>query len=145
MFRTPTAYADDIEDSLTVETNQQDDVLVALDRVVVGLQENARRIEAALARIEEIREQRQSGLSYAEIAEGETGPPVVGLITTSLLALDQVGHSLRASGALALRREGVTTARIAQIFGVSRQRITHLLRGAAGTPAGADGGEASAV
>lgn len=127
-----------------MESNQHDDVLAALDGVVVGLQENARRIEATLARIEQIREQRQSGLSYAQIAEGETGPRVVELITTSLLALDRVGHRLRAAGALALRREGVTTARIAQIFGVSRQRITYLLRGAAVTPAGADGENPSA-
>jgi hypothetical protein len=125
---------------LTVETNQQDDeVLAALDRVAVGLQENARRIETALARIEQVRERRQSGLSYAEIAEEETGPPVVELITSSLLALDQVGHRLRATAAQALRREGVTTARIAQIFGVSRQRISHLLRDATDAPAGADG------
>jgi DNA-binding transcriptional regulator LsrR (DeoR family) len=52
----------------------------------------------------------------------------VQLITESSKALDTCGASLRRAEAQALHDEGMTMDQIAEHFGVSRQRVSALLR-----------------
>ena len=114
-------------------TDDSDEVLEAIESVVVALTENLSRTEVALQRAAEIREHRLAGRTYAEIFEYSDHPLLLEILTSNVLELHHVGHRLRAVQASALRQEGLSTQRIAQLYGVSRQRIMALLRSAAGT------------
>jgi hypothetical protein len=86
-----------------------------------ALDANARRMARIRRRIAEIRRQRSAGRSYREIVETTKGDLSVRLITET-------------TEALALHREGMTMEEIAEKFGVTRQRISALLRDAEGEP-----------
>jgi len=62
------------------------------------------------------------------------GPHLVELITTSLVNPQRAGHALRRSTAVAQQREGVPAKRIADLFGVSPQRISTILSEGRGDP-----------
>jgi hypothetical protein len=111
----------------TLEPNTSDEVLAALDAVIDGLGHNAARIAQALTRAGEIREQRSRGLKYTHIVEHAQGPLLVELLTENLLVLHNLGHRLRSAEVRALHGEGLSTTRIAELFGVSRQRVSVLL------------------
>ncbi len=68
------------------------------------------------------------GASIQELVNREDSPRIVELLTMNAAALDEVGSGFRASLALALRSEGLTIEAIADLFGVTRQRISALLR-----------------
>lgn len=84
------------------------------------------------ARIAHIREQRDAGRPYADIVSGEERPLIVEMLTQSVRDLDGAGVQVRRHEARALRREGMTMDEIADLFGVSRQRVSALLRGGQG-------------
>jgi hypothetical protein len=105
-----------------------DPVLDALEDLEEALHDNIRRNEQALLRAREIRRQRQVGNSYREIVSPEARPLIVELIAENMKALATAGAHLRREMAQALRNEGLTIDGIAQLFGVSRQRISELLR-----------------
>jgi len=111
-----------------VEEVTDDPVLDALDGLVRALRHNQARIEATIARAERIREQREAGLSYREIESGETRPLIVELTRDNLATLVEAGSRLRRAEARALHAEGMTMEQIAELFGVSRQRVSALLR-----------------
>jgi trimethylamine:corrinoid methyltransferase-like protein len=83
-------------------------------------------------RIAEIRRQRSAGHSYREIVEATQGDLSVQLITEATQVLDEVGARVRRTEARALHREGMTMEEIAKKFGVTRQRISALIRDAEG-------------
>jgi hypothetical protein len=105
------------------------------------LDANARRVGQIKRRIAEIRRQRSAGRSYREIVEATKGDLSVQLITAAARALDEVGARFRRTEALALYGEGMTMEEIAKKFGVTRQRVSALLRDAGGGVAD-DGGSA---
>jgi len=107
-----------------------DEVLEAIDFVVQALTENLARTAVALQRATQIREQRLAGRTYTEIYERSEHPLLVEILTMNVLELHDVGHRLRTVQAWALRQEGLSTQRIAQLYGVSRQRVMALLRSA---------------
>jgi len=111
-----------------VENVGTDPVLEALDGLVRALRANQSRIEATIARAERIREQREAGLSYREIESGEQRPLIVELTRDNLAALVEAGSRLRRAEARALHAEGMTMEQIAELFGVTRQRVSALLR-----------------
>jgi DNA-directed RNA polymerase specialized sigma subunit len=106
-----------------------------------ALEANARRMAKIERRIAEIRRQRSAGRSYREIVEAAEGDLSVQLITEATQALDQFGARVRRAEALALYEEGMTMEEIAEKFGVTRQRVSALLRDA-GREASRDGGRA---
>jgi hypothetical protein len=99
-----------------------------------ALEANARRMARIKRRIAEIRRQRSAGRSYREIVEATKGDLSVQLITEATQALDEVGARVRRREALALYGEGMTMEEIAKKFGVTRQRVSALLRDAGGEP-----------
>lgn len=105
-----------------------DEVLDALDEVERVLDANRSRLDVAQERIGLLREQRQADMTYSAIVEGAEHPLLVELLTTNLLALQHAGYRLRSAEARALYAEGLTMNRIAELFGVSRQRVSALLR-----------------
>jgi hypothetical protein len=109
--------------------NEGDDpVLEALAGLVRALRENSDRIEGTISRAERIRRQREVGLSYREIESGEERPLIVELTRDNLAALVEAGSRLRRAEARALHAEGMTMEQIAELFGVTRQRVSALLR-----------------
>lgn len=95
------------------------------DRV---LDVNLQSIALIRRRIAEIQRQRGDGLSYTEIVESARTPLLVQLITESKQTLDGFGARVRQAEALALHKEGMTMEAIAERFGVTRQRVSALLR-----------------
>jgi Sigma-70, region 4 len=96
-----------------------------LDRV---LDINLERIASIKQRIAEIQRQRSDGLSYTEIVEAAESPLLVRAVTESKQTLDGFGARFRRAEALALHNEGMTMEEIAVRFGVTRQRVSALLR-----------------
>ncbi len=78
----------------------------------------------------------EKGASIQELVNREDSPRIVELLTLNAAALAEVGSGFRASLALALRSEGLTIEVIADLFGVTRQRISALLRQKAAHNAG---------
>jgi DNA-binding CsgD family transcriptional regulator len=102
-----------------------------LDRV---LDVNLERLGLIKRRIAEIQRQRSQGLSYKEIVEAAPPPLLVQLITESKQTLDGLGARVRRTEALVLHEEGMTMEEIAERFGVTRQRVSALLREARRDP-----------
>lgn len=99
--------------------------LTALEEVIADNERRATLIKKRMARI---RRARARGLLYSDTVANEDGPLIVQLITESSTALDTCGASVRRAEALALHREGMTMDQIAKRFGVTRQRVSALLR-----------------
>jgi Homeodomain-like domain-containing protein len=105
-----------------------DEVLDALDELVRALEANADRIGATIERANTIRRQREEGLSYRDIESGQRRPLIVEMTRDNLAALVEAGSRLRRAEARALHAEGMTMEQIAELFGVTRQRVSALLK-----------------
>jgi DNA-directed RNA polymerase sigma subunit (sigma70/sigma32) len=106
-----------------------DVALRALDELYVQLDHSIRDLHAARTRLEKLALARAAGTSWAQIVLNEDRPLVVELIADVLVDLNEKGSRFRREEALALQREKVSITRISQLFGVSRQRISAILRG----------------
>lgn len=95
---------------------------------------NRDRVDSIKRRIAEIQRQHADGMSYTEIVEAAKPPLLVQLITESKQTLDGFGARVRRAEALALHNEGMTMEGIAERFGVTRQRVSALLREARRDP-----------
>ena len=105
-----------------------DAVLDAIDDLVAALAVNAERIEQTLRQADDIREARSSGLSYRQIAVPRA-EPLLRHATRNLAELADAARRLRRAEARALYAEGMTMEQIAALFGVTRQRVSAMLRG----------------
>jgi len=85
-------------------------------------------LEQARVRAEDLLRQRRDGRTWLDIVSGESRPLVVERISTVLAALAGAGSVWRREQATALQREQVSINRIAAMFGVTRQRISALLK-----------------
>ncbi len=105
-----------------------DAFLKALTALEATLADNQERTKLIKKRITQLRRLRAQGASYAEIVATRNGPLLVQLLTESSRALDTSGASVRRAEARALYAEGLTMDQIAEGFGVTRQRVSTLLR-----------------
>lgn len=105
-----------------------DTVLEALERLQEVIEANSARNRAVIDRMLRVRQLRAEGLSYSEIVTAEEKPLIVEMATDNIAALLQAGAAFRRAEALALHEEGLTMDRIAGLFGVTRQRVSALLR-----------------
>jgi uncharacterized protein YjcR len=101
------------------------DALTALEDVIA---ENDRRATLIRKRMTRIRKARAQGVAYSDTVATEDGPLIVQLVTESATALDSCGANVRRAEAEALYGEGMTMEQIAERFGVTRQRVSALLR-----------------
>jgi hypothetical protein len=106
-----------------------DEVLDALDELVVALEATAKRVDAALERARTVLGQRRAGASYHEIVVGTADRLLVELLSEIQRDVGEAGSRVRRAEARALRREGLSMEAIGRLFGVSRQRVSALLRG----------------
>ena len=105
-----------------------DEVVEALEALVAGLRRNAERIEEAIAKTESLAAARATGQDWGAIIRAETRPSIVELIGKNLDDLYTSGGRLRRTLARALYQEGLSMEQIARLFGVTRQRVSALLR-----------------
>jgi transcriptional regulator len=111
-----------------------DRLLVALDDLEDAARGNIERTREVLERAMHLRERLHAGDDLVELVESEQEPRIVELLTTNMAALETTGAAFRAAEAMALRAEGLTIEAIARLFGVTRQRISALLRQRAAEP-----------
>lgn len=100
----------------------------ALDDLERALDEGVEMVERMKQRIRDIRGAYSEGRSLREIVPEEEAPLIVQLLTESTNLLHSYGNRVRRTEARALHREGMTMDEIAKLFGVTRQRVSALLR-----------------
>jgi hypothetical protein len=110
-----------------------DPATLALENLVTELDACIAELQHARARSQTLLEKRRSGRPWLEVVTGEARPLVVESISTVLSSLATAGHAWRREQASALQGENVSINRIAALFGVTRQRISALLRERAGS------------
>ena len=112
------------------KTAEGDKVLDALDALLAVLRESTRRNQDATRRAQTIQRLRHRGGSYREIL-GRVERELIHQVTRENLdGLLQASSRLRRAEARALYVEGMTMEQIAALFGVTRQRVSVLLRDA---------------
>jgi hypothetical protein len=104
--------------------------------VVVAVAASRRRLSLIEVRAAEWQRFRDEGLCYSEIVWLEERPLVVELLADTIALLHEVSGPFRRVEARALHAEGVTMDRIASLFGVTRQRVSNLVRVRPGARAG---------
>lgn len=110
------------------ERSRSDPVLGALVELDKALDRDMERILVIRARISDITRLRALGESYREIVAHQKRPLIVEMATDTLSSLFEAGSRLRKAHARALHDEGLTMTEIGALFGVTRQRISELLR-----------------
>jgi hypothetical protein len=118
-----------------------DEVLKALDELESVLRENAESERLLAQRIAEVRLARQNGREWKGILGDEDDPGTVQLVSTILRRQSEASGYLRRELVVALRAEGQSIPSIANLFGVTHQRVSNLLRRVAqGSATNGDGG-----
>jgi len=105
-----------------------DPPLEALQRLLDCLGEIDRDFAAIRVRAEHIVQRRAEGRSYSDLVVDEQRPLIVELLTSVQEKLIKSGSGWRREEARALHNEGVSMDRIAELFGVTRQRVSALLK-----------------
>jgi len=100
----------------------------ALESLIASVDECIHELERARTRASALREDRRAGRSWEDIVVAEERPRVFASISTVLGSLATTGSIWRREQAAALQGEHVSINRIAAMFGVTRQRISALLR-----------------
>jgi hypothetical protein len=100
----------------------------ALEALIAELDLCLVELTRARARADTLLHERRSGRTWNDLVSGEPRPLVVERISTVLAALAGAGHTWRREQASALRDEQISINRIAAMFGVTRQRISALLK-----------------
>jgi hypothetical protein len=109
-------------------TGEDDPATAALEALVIEIRACIDRLEHAHDRAEHLLTERRQGRAWLDIVSDETRPLVVESISAVMASLASAGHTWRREQARALNSEDVSINRIATLFGVTRQRISALLR-----------------
>jgi DNA-directed RNA polymerase sigma subunit (sigma70/sigma32) len=104
------------------------DFLAALDDLDRALDGNVELLHRMKERIAQLRASQAEGIALSEFVRREESPMVVQLLTESARTLHAYGARVRRTEAKCLHDEGMTMEEIARLFGVTRQRISALLR-----------------
>jgi hypothetical protein len=107
---------------------RRDPALAALDELVRAAQEIGQAAALVESRAALIREYRRQGLPYREIVTRRDGPLIAELLTGRIHRFEAAGTRFRAAEARALHDEGMSMEQIGALFGLTRQRISALLR-----------------
>jgi DNA-directed RNA polymerase sigma subunit (sigma70/sigma32) len=111
-------------------TRETDAFLKAVDDLDGALDESLAMTQRMKERIQEIRDGHASGRPLRELVPQEERPLLVQLLTENANLLHSYGTRVRRTEARALHHEGMTMDEIARQFGVTRQRVSALLRDA---------------
>ena len=106
----------------------QDSAVEALHKLTDEIDRSLEELQHARRQAEALLMARQSGRDWREVVGDEARPIVLETISAVLGALSTVGGAWRRQQIKALASEGVSINQIAALFGVTRQRISALLR-----------------
>lgn len=116
-------------ETVALQVNGPDVRLVsALTELDTALADNVARSREIQKRVRHLRRRIDAGDSFTALVEAEDQPRTVEMLTENIDTLHGIGARLRAAQAHALRDEGLTIAAIADLFGVTRQRVSALLK-----------------
>jgi hypothetical protein len=104
------------------------EALDALDDVVTALEATCSEGQVAAREAQMLRAHSRDGKRLSDLLQGDGGPTLVQRLSELQKRLGDAGSRLRRAQARHLHREGLSTERIAELFGVTRQRISTLLR-----------------
>lgn len=99
----------------------------ALDALCAAVGRAQERLDRVLVRATALREGRREGFAYEELVVDEERPLVVEMLTDVLEELSTAGAAFRRAEARVLHEGGMSQETIAQLFGVTRQRVGALL------------------
>jgi hypothetical protein len=108
---------------------ERDAFVEALDALDRALDENVERAGRMRTRITELQKACATGRPISDIIPEESAPLIVELLTQNTETLHTYGSQVRRAEARVLHAEGMPMERIARLFGVTRQRVSTLLRG----------------
>ena len=114
--------------SFDPSNTDRESLLRALGDLEGALDANVERAGRMKLRIAQIRDALSSGRPLRDIVPAEEPPLLPELLSQSVENLSAYGSRVRRLEARALHREGMTMEQIAQLFGVTRQRVAALLR-----------------
>jgi Sigma-70, region 4 len=106
----------------------EDDILASLTDLVVAADELRRRLSVLLDRAPLNNLRGTGGLSYGQIMPLNKRLQVIELISEAFKTLTEAGGRFRQAEVRALYDEGMTMDEIAAVLGVTRQRVSALLR-----------------
>src|SRR5215210_1691258 len=123
------------------DAQEAESATVALEGLITQIEACMDQLRHAHDRAAHLLQERRHGRPWLEIVSAESRPLVVESISSVMASLASAGHVWRREQARALNGEDVSINRIAALFGVTRQRISALLRenGAARHDAAPDG------
>jgi hypothetical protein len=113
-----------------------DDLLEALEELLVVLRESTKRNQLAIRQAEAIRTLHRGGRTYGEIFVRDERSLIRQVTRDNVDQLVQASAKLRWAEVKALHDEGLTMDRIADLFGLTRQRISSLLKEGGDGPVG---------
>lgn len=105
-----------------------DPVAAALADLIDVVRRNREDGRVVIERAEALLEARRSGRPWRELVAEEPSPQIVELLATKLERLATGSGRFRRAQARALHDEGLTMEQVAALFGVTRQRISALLK-----------------
>ena len=111
-----------------MSTSEGAGATAALEALVTELETCIGQLQHAHERAQLLLSQRRQGHAWQDIVSLESRPLIVESISSVLASLTSAGHVFRREQARALNAEHVSINRIAALFGVTRQRISALLR-----------------
>jgi predicted XRE-type DNA-binding protein len=107
---------------------EQDPVLNA----IMGLSDiataSANDLAALQSELEDMKRHRVQGLTCRHLLSSADSPNVLSTLGAIATNLGRASGSFRRALALGLRREGMQVTEVANLFGVSRQRVSALIR-----------------
>lgn len=109
-------------------STSDDPAVEALTDLIGCIDASIDELQRARVRAEHLLAERAVGRPWLQMVTHEARPLVVESISVVLASLAKAGHRWRREEAAALQREQVSINRIASLFGVTRQRISALLR-----------------
>lgn len=109
-------------------THEHEEFLAALRDLERALDDTLSHVEQMKGRTREILESAAAGHALRDSVPLEQRPVLVQLLTQATELLQSYGNRVRITEAKALYSEGMTMDQIARLFGVSRQRVSTLLR-----------------
>ncbi len=109
-------------------TALDDAELKVLDGLAADVDDSARDERLLARRLRAIRASRAKGRSWEDILAHEAAPGTMELTSRVLRGITRASGAIRRTVARGLKANGASIAAIADRFGVSRQRVSALLR-----------------
>jgi hypothetical protein len=118
----------------TAGTDQEDEILASLAKLVTATDELRRGLSILLGKMPVNNLRGTAGLSYGQIMPLNKRIQIIELISEAYKSVTEAAGRFRQSEVKALYDEGMTMDEIAVVLGVTRQRVSALLRQASVRP-----------